>query len=189
MKLSKWAKEQGISYRTAWRYFKNGKIKDAYQLDSGTIIVPTTNENRKDKYVVYARVSSSENKSNLNSQADRLVTFCNANGWQVSQVVKEVGSGLNDNRKKLSKILQDRSITKIVVEHKDRFSRFGLNYIKQLLELDNREIIIVNSVENNEDDLMQDFESIITSFTARLYGLRRSKRKTEKIIEELKKDN
>ncbi len=185
MKLSQWAKQQGISYRTAWRYFKNGQIKGAYQLESGTIIVPNGNDNRKDKYVVYARVSSSESKNNLERQAERLVTFCNANGWKVSRVVKEVGSGLNDNRTKLMSIIQDRSLTKIVVEHKDRFSRFGLNYIKALLEMNEREIIIVNGVENDPDDLMQDFVSIITSFTARLYGLRRSKRKTEKIIREL----
>jgi len=187
MKLSDWAKKQGIGYQTAWRHFKSGKIEGAYQLETGTIIVPN-GERNKDKYVVYARVSSSENKKNLDSQADRLVKFCNANGWKVDKVVKEVGSGLNDNRKKLLKIIQDRTISKVVVEHKDRFSRFGLNYINALLELDNREIIIVNGVENDQDDLMQDFVSIITSFTARLYGLRRSKRKTEKIIKELSKE-
>ena len=185
MKLSDWAKKQGISYKTAWRHFSEGKIKGVYQLESGTIIVPNGNDTRKDKYAVYARVSSSENKAKLERQAARLVTFCNANGWGVSKVVKEVGSGLNDNRKKLMRIIEDRSLTKIVVEHKDRFSRFGLNYINALLEMDGREIIIVNGVENDEDDLMQDFVSIITFFTARLYGLRRSKRKTEKIIKEL----
>ncbi len=185
MKLSKWAKKQGISYRTAWRYFKDGNIKGAYQMESGTIIVPSENCSRKDKYVVYARVSSSENKDNLEKQAARLVAFCNANGWIVSKVVKEVGSGLNDNRKKLMRIIEDRSFTKIVVEHKDRFSRFGLNYINALLEMDGRELIIINEAESDQDDLMQDFVSIITSFTARLYGLRRSKRKTEQIIKQL----
>ena len=188
MKLSDWAKKQGITYKTAWRLFKSGKIEGAYQLGSGTIIVPNGSKRKKEKYVVYARVSSSENKKNLDSQAERLVKFCTANGWKVESVIKEIGSGLNDNRKKLMKLIKDRTVTKIVVEHKDRFSRFSLNYINALLELDEREIVIVNGVENDQEDLMQDFVSIITSFTARLYGLRRSKRKTEKIIKELQED-
>jgi len=93
-----------------------------------------------------------------------------------------------DKRPKLQKILSDKSITKIVVEHKDRLARFGINYIELLLKLDGREIFIVNGVEEDELDLMQDFVSIIPSFTARLYGKRRSKRKTEKIMKELKED-
>ena len=85
--------------------------------------------------------------------------------------------------------MTDKSINLIVVEHKDRLSRFGLNYIQKLLELDNRKIEIINPQSNDEDDLMQDFVSIITSFTARLYGRRRSKRLTEKIIKEVSEDN
>ena len=91
-------------------------------------------------------------------------------------------------RKKLESILLDRSLNLIVVEHKDRLSRFGLNYIQKLLKMDNRRIEIINPQSNDENDLMQDFVSIITSFTARLYGRRRSKRMTEKIIENAKKE-
>ncbi len=103
-------------------------------------------------------------------------------------MVCEVGSGLNDNRKKLESLLKDASITKIVVEHSDRFSRFGMNYIVQLLELQGRTIEIINKQENNKDDLMQDFVSIITSFTARLYGQRRTKRKTELLIKAIEEN-
>ncbi len=190
MKLSQWAKEKGVSYRTAWRHFKEGKIKGAYQLDTGTIIIPEIkSENQRDeKVVIYARVSSSEQKQDLKRQEQRLISFCNARGWQVHKSYTEVASGLNDKRPKLQKLLSDRSITKIVVEHKDRLARFGINYIDLLLKLDGREIFIVNGVEDDEQDLMQDFVSIITSFTARLYGKRRSKRKTEKIMKELKED-
>ena len=85
-------------------------------------------------------------------------------------------------------MLLDESIKKIVVEHSDRFSRFGLNYIKKLLNIQGREIEIINEQSNDRDDLMQDFVSIITSFCERLYGKRRNKRRTEKIIEELSKD-
>jgi predicted site-specific integrase-resolvase len=103
-------------------------------------------------------------------------------------VVCEIGSGLNDNRKKLESILLDKSITKIVVEHSDRFSRFGMNYIKKLLELDDRTVEVINTQNSDRDDLMQDFVSIITSFTARLYGQRRSRRNTEKLIKELEEN-
>jgi len=189
MKLSKWAKQKGISYHTAWRYFKAGQIKGAYQLESSTIIVPETIEEQRDeKVVIYVRVSSSDQKEDLKKQEERLISFCNARGWQVFESYSEVSSGLNDNRPKLQKILSDKSITKIVVEHKDRLARFGITYIDLLLKLDNREIFAVNEVTNDEQDLMQDFVSIITSFTTRLYGQRRSKEKTEKIVKELKKD-
>jgi len=188
MKLSVWAKKQGIGYRTAWNMFKAGKLENAYRLPSGAIIIKEESINTVIKTVVYARVSSSENKKNLDSQSERLVNFCNANGWKVESIVKEVGSGLNDNRKKLEKILLDPTLNRIVVEHKDRFSRFGLNYIELLLKQQNRELIIVNPISNDRDDLMQDFVSIITSFTARLYGQRRTKRKTETLIKELESE-
>jgi len=107
MKLSKWAKEQGISYQTAWNMYKSGKLDNAYQLPTGTIIIKNGASNVIKKTVVYARVSSSENKKNLDKQAERLVDYCNANGWGVEKVIKEIGSGLNDNRKKLEKLLLD----------------------------------------------------------------------------------
>lgn len=146
------------------------------------------NDDKKAKepnVAIYARVSSSENKSNLESQRDRLITFANAKGYKVNKVITEVGSGLNDKRPKLEKLLTDISVDIIVVEHKDRLARFGLNYIEKLLALQDRKIEIVNNVETEKEDLMQDFVSIITSFCARLYGQRRTKRNTEKLIKEL----
>ena len=122
----------------------------------------------------------------MDSQADRLLQYCNAKGYKVHDIIKEVGSGLNDDRKKLIKILKDPSITKIVVEHKDRLTRFGFNYIKIL---SNAEIEVVNNVDNNEQDLMQDFVSLVTSFCARLYGRRRTRRVTEKLINSLTNDS
>jgi len=112
-----------------------------------------------------------------------------ARGYKVSKVVKEVGSGLNDERPKLDSLLKDRSIKIIVVEHKDRFSRFGLNYIQTLLSMDDRKIEIVNESGDDKEDLMQDFVSIVTSFCARLYGLRRNRRRTEKLIQELQNED
>lgn len=183
MKLSEWAKLKGITYRTAWNLFKAGKIPNTEVLESGTILVNEIKKEEKSEYIViYARVSSSENKDNLNAQADRLTNFCLAKGWQVKEIIKEIGSGLNDNRPKLLSIFKKKKATKIVVEHKDRLTRFGFNYIKELFD---GEIFIVNEAETDKQDLIQDFISVITSFCARIYGQRRSKRNTEKIIKEL----
>ena len=101
-------------------------------------------------------------------------------------MVKEIGSGVNDSRPKLLKLLTDPAITIIVVEHKDRLTRFGFNYIDQLLAMQGRRVEVINQAENGKEDLIQDFGSIVTSFCARLYGQRRSKRKTERIIAELR---
>jgi predicted site-specific integrase-resolvase len=171
--------------------YKKGLLKNASQLPTGTIIINEEKENNEIpvKVAVYARVSSNENKDNLNRQVERLLLYSNAKGYKVDKVVKEIGSGLNDKRPKLENLLLDRNIAIIVVEHKDRLSRFGLNYIEKLLEMQKRKIEIINNSETDKDDLMQDFVSIITSFTALLYGLRRSKRKTEKLILELEKEN
>jgi predicted site-specific integrase-resolvase len=186
MKLSSYAKKLGISYKTAWRYWKDGKL-DAFQTPTGTIIV-NENSGRDQGVCIYARVSSAENKDNLDSQAERLREYCTAKGYRIRKIIKEVGSGVNDNRKKLNALLADDSYALIVVEHKDRLTRFGFNYIRLLLQKTGRDIEVVNEADDDKQDLMQDFTSIITSFCARIYGLRRSKRKTEKIIAELKSD-
>ena len=102
-------------------------------------------------------------------------------------MIKECASGVNDSRTKLSAILDNPKVTRIVVEHKDRLTRFGFNYIKLLFK---GEIIVINDTENKcEEDLMSDFISIITSFCARIYGKRRTRRKTESIIKELSKND
>ena len=141
------------------------------------------------KVVCYARVSSSQNKDNLERQADRIVKYANASGFSVSNVIKETGSGLNDNRPKLTKLLTDIEVTHIIVEHKDRLTRFGFNYIKNWMASRQCKIIIINKVETDKEDLMQDFVSLVTSFVARLYGLRRSKRKTEQLIRNLSNED
>lgn len=189
MKLSAYARSLGVSYRTAWRWFKAGKVA-GFQADTGTIIVtePTAEAISTilhQKTALYARVSAAENKDNLEGQANRLKDYCAAKGYQVAAVVKEIGSGVNDTRPKLLKLLSDPAIGLIVVEHKDRLTRFGFNYIEQLLAMQGREIEVINLAENGKEDLVQDFVSIVTSFCARLYGPRRSKRKTERIIAEL----
>ena len=189
MKLSDYAKKVGVSYRTAYRWFKANKIR-GYQMDTGTIVITEEDEQRlAQKVAIYTRVSSAENRPNLSTQAERLVAYCAAKGWQVHQVVKEVGSGVNDNRQKFLKLLADPTITIIVVEHKDRATRFGFRYLETLLELQGRRIEVVNLADNGQEDLLQDLVAIIYSFCVRLYGQRRAKRKTEKITQALESND
>jgi putative resolvase len=82
-------------------------------------------------------------------------------------------------------LLEDQSITLIVVEHKDRATRFGFRYLDTLLRGQGRAIEVVNLAENGQEDLMADLTAILYSFTARLYGRRRAKRKTETVIRTL----
>lgn len=189
VKLSEYAKLEGVSVRTLWRRIAKKEL-EVIRSSTGRVFVEVEEKQPADFIVaIYARVSSSENKDNLERQKERLLSYCNAKGYKVEKAVTEIGSGLNDERKKLEKLLLDDSINLIVVEHKDRLARFGLNYIEKLLRLQGRKIEIINPQTNDEDDLMQDFVSIITSFVARLYGRRRSKRITNKIIERVSKSD
>jgi len=187
-KISQYARKNNVTTRTVWNWIKNNKIKTD-RTDSGGWLIVEEDEYKYEKVAIYSRVSSSENKDNLERQTERLLNFCASKGYTVSLIVSEIGSGLNDKRPKLEKLLLDTTITKIVVEHKDRLARFGLNYIEKLLLINNRTIEYINLVHNEKEDLIQDFVSIITSFTARLYGQRRNKRHTVKLIESLKNNN
>src|SRR5215467_1918268 len=169
MKLSAYAKQQGISYQTVWRMWQRGELP-AHQLPSGTVIVEVPHAPhvvRPQKVAVYARVSSAENRKNLDSQAERVASFCAARGWQVAKLVKECGSGVNDQRPQFLALLADTCISHIVVEHQDRCSRFGVAYIQTLLKTQGRDLVIVNEADTGQEDLMLDFVAIITSFTAR----------------------
>jgi putative resolvase len=139
MKLSQYAKQQGISYSTALRWWHQGAIR-GYQAPSGTIIVETESKkaSTRERVAIYARVSSAEHKENLERQAERLTHYCTVRGYQVAHVVKEIASGVNDSRPKLLALLKDQQTTRIVVEHKDRLTRFGFRYLETLLELQGR---------------------------------------------------
>ena len=189
MKLSEYARQQGVRYETAWRWFRDGKIKGR-RVGKHTILIEEGQESlsQPEKVAVYARVSTAENTSNLNSQTERLLAYCTAKGYQVAKVVREIGSGVNDSRPKFLGLLEDRSIGLIVVEYKDRGTRFGFRYIETLLKGQGRAIEVVNQAENGMEDLLADLTSIIYSFCARLYGLRCAKRKTERIVEQLEKN-
>ena len=188
MKLADYAKQMGVRYETAWRWFRAGKIQGR-RIGAHTIIITEGQEESSAAtsqcVAIYARVSSAENKGNLDSQAERLVAYCAARGYQVAKVVKEVGSGLNDARPKLLALLADQGVALIVVEHKDRLTRFGFRYLDTLLKTQGRAIEIVNQAENRTEDLLADLRAIVYSFCARLYRRRQAQRKTEVIVREL----
>lgn len=183
LKLSEYARREGILYRAAYNRFKQGKIPNARLNDAGGIIIVEDEAPVSSlEVVVYVRVSTGDQRSSLDGQASRCITYANSHGLSVHRVIKEIASGLNDDRPKLSALLQDKNIGTIVVEHRDRLTRFGFRYIDILLKSQGRRVLVVNEVDSDRDDLMQDFVSVITSFCARLYSRRRSRRQVEKII-------
>ena len=190
MKLSQYAKKIGVSYQTVWNWYKDGLIENAYQLPSGTIVVPDNMDENSEQYgvILYARTSSSQNKNLLDGQVERLTNYAAAKGYKVKQIVKEFGSGLNDERKQLTKILQENKYDKIIVEHKDRLTRFGFNWIQLLT---GNRIEVINEAKEKDEDIVKDLISIIHCFSARIYGLRRSQRfdaKVKQVIEEIENE-
>ena len=187
MKLSDWARKHDLSYPTAYSLFKHGMLPVKHiQLETGTILILEDLEDTVDKQnlktYIYCRVSSNNKKDDLERQAERCLQFCLANGWQVEKVIKEIGSGMNDNRKKFLQII-DKEPKRIVVEHKDRLTRFGFNYFDKILPMLGYELVVINRDAEEESDLMKDMISIITSYCCRLYGLRKGKNKAKKVKE------
>jgi predicted site-specific integrase-resolvase len=127
-------------------------------------------------------------KENLNRQQQRLEEYAISKGYTIIQSIKEISSGMNDNRTKLKKVLLEKNFDILLVEHKDRLTRFGFNYIETLLNKENKKIEVVNISTNDNENLMEDLISIIYSFSARLYGKRKSRKKVNKIITELKEE-
>jgi putative resolvase len=178
MKLSTYAKQVGVTYKTAWQWWKAGQL-DAYQLPTGTIIVrePVAPVHG---VALYARVSSADQKDDADRQMQRLREYAVARGYQVVAEVTETASGLNDERPKLKKLLTDRRVGTLLVEHRDRLTRFGYGYIATLLEQQGRRVEAVFPTDTG-DGLVDDFVAVITSMAARIYGRRNSKRRAAQI--------
>lgn len=176
MKLSEWAKEKGISYRTAYRMFKANRLPiPSEQLKTGTILVYPEAQKQK-RCALYARVSSHDQKNDLERQMQRLRDYSANKGLLVVEEKLEIGSGLNGKRKKLLSLLSDETISVIVVEHCDRLVRFGFSYIEAGLKACGREIVVLNETEEN-NDLVQDFIDVVTSMCSRIYGKRSARNK------------
>ncbi len=180
----------GVSHKTAWRWYKTGTISGV-KMSARTILIDVDDapevipvETEQGAYI-YGRVSTSRDKENLERQIERVKAYCRGKGYQVVQSVSEIASGMNDKRPKLMGLVKNERAKIIVVEHKDRITRFGFNYLDELLKMQGRKIEVVDLSENQQDDLMQDLVSIITSFCARLYGQRRGGRISQKTIQAL----
>lgn len=178
MKLSAYAKQVGVTYKTAWQWWKAGQL-DAYQLPTGTIIVREAAAPLHG-VALYARVSSADQKDDAARQMQRLRDYAAARGYQVVAEVTEIASGLNDERPKLKKLLSDARVGVLVVEHRDRLTRFGYGYIATLLEQQGRRVEAMFPSDTG-DGLVDDFVAVITSMAARIYGRRNSKRRAERV--------
>lgn len=157
--------------------YQRGEL-DAYQLPTGTIIV--RENSTPENIVLYARVSSADQKADLLRQVERLKGYASARGYKVDSIVSEIASGMNDNRPKLNKILADTNVGVIIVEHKERLTRFGFNYIETLLNSQNRKIEVLFPDEI-KDDLVADFVAVVTSMCARIYGRRGNKNRAASV--------
>jgi len=179
IKLSEYAKLKSVTYRTVWNRFKQGKLPNAYMDETNHVYVKLEKPTNNNKTIVYARVSSNERKNSLKEQQARLENYCLLNNLDIIDSFKEIASGMNDSRPILTKILQRDDWDILLVENKDRLTRFGFNYIKTLCESKGKKILVTNTSEDDKEDLMKDLISIIYSFSAKIYGLRRRKNKEE----------
>lgn len=183
MKLSEWARRNGVTYKTAWKWFNAGILPvKAVRLPTGTILVMPATEEPPKEVALYARVSSHDQKKDLERQLARLVSFATQEGHKVGKTVEEVGSGLNGHRSKLLAVLRDPKVGAVVVEHRDRLARFGAEYIEASLAASGRRLIVMEQGEV-EDDLVRDMTEVLTSFCARLYGRRSARNRARRALE------
>ena len=187
MKISDYAEQHGIAYHTAWRHFHKGLIPGYQDPVTKTIYIEKPlekNPGKSNRAALYARVSSTSNKASLDGQLERMKLYAAAKGYRITSENTEIASGLNENRKTLWKILNDDNWDVLIVEHKDRLTRFGFSYINALIEEKDRKLEVINETEpkGKTEEIMEDFVAIVTSFCSRIYGSQR-KKKTEKIIE------
>lgn len=134
--------------------------------------------------VCYARVSSNDQKTDLQRQSDRLKAFAFSMGVDAPEVVTEVGSGVDDKRRKLNKLLADPTVTTIIVEHRDRLARMNVGLVEGALKAQGRRILVVDDAER-DDDLVRDMTEVLTLFCARLYGHKSAKRRVQQAVEAL----
>lgn len=182
MNLAEWAESQGIARVTAYRWFRSGKLPVSARKVGGLILVEMPDERPLGRTVVYARVSSIDQQPDLDRQVARVTAWATTAGMSVDQVVVEVGSALNGRLRKFLALLGDPSVTRIIVEHRDRFARFAGEYVEAALAALGRELVVVDPGEI-DDDLVRDMTEILTSFCARLYGKPASANRVRRLVE------
>ena len=181
MKISDWARQQHIHPRTAQRWFEAGNLPvPARRLPSGTILVEETTP-QVGQVALYARVSSHDQRQELERQLGRLVEWAVSHDLAVDLTVAEVGSGMNGARPKLRRLLADGRVGTIVVEHRDRLARLGSEYIEAALLGAGRRLLVADPTEV-EDDLVRDMTYVLTSLCARLYGRRSARTRAQRAL-------
>ena len=186
MLVKEWARLEGLHPQTVWKWCRQGTMPvPVEQTPTGMWLIhdpkyetasqPSPAGSRT---VCYARVSSGDQKNDLQRQADRLKAFALSMGVEKPEVVTETGSGMNDKRRKLNRLLSDPTVGTLVVERRDRLARMNMGLVESALKAQGRRIIVVDDTEP-DDDLVRDMAEALTSFCARLYGSRAAKRKTD----------
>ena len=182
MKLAEWARANGVHPQTAYRWFREDRMPaPARRLESGTIWVDAVPAGESGRVVVYARVSSHDQRHDLERQVARLTEWATASGHAVGEVVTEVGSGLDGRRPRLRRILSDPSAGVLVVEHRDRLARFGVEHLEAAFAAHGRKIVVADPGEG-ADDLVRDMIEVLTSLCARLYGRRGARNRAMRAV-------
>jgi putative resolvase len=183
MKLAEWARANGVHPQTAYRWFRQDTMPvPARRLPSGTILVEVPGSGSPvGRVVVYARVSTHHQRADLDRQVARLTAWATGQGVRVAEVVTEVGSAINGKRPKLMRLLADSQATTIVVEHRDRLGRFGVEHLEAALSAQGRELLVVDPGET-ADDLVGDTIDVLTGFCARLYGRRGARNRATRAV-------
>jgi putative resolvase len=187
MNLSDWAAQVGISKFTAYRWFREGTLPVPARRVGRLILVEATPAPAAGRTVLYARVSSYDQRGDLERQVARLTLWATSQGFAVGEVVTEVGSGMNGKRRKLARLLSDATATTIVVEHRDRLARFGVEHLEAALGAASRRLLVAEAGEM-DDDLVRDMTEVLTSFCARLYGQRGARNRADKALRCAKAD-
>ena len=186
----------GVSISTLRRWDKAGRLEPEkttsghrrYDISNlkPELFRQTIQETRKT--VAYARVSSHDQKTDLERQKQVLGLYCARQGWTF-EIVSDLGSGMNYHKKGLKRLLNDilsEKVGRLVIAHKDRLLRFGAELIFAICEAKQVEVVILNQGEDTtfEEDLAKDILEVITVFSARLYGSR--SRKNKKLLDDVK---
>ncbi len=183
MNLAVWAQRNGVARVTAYRWFRAGLLPVPAVKVGRLILVdePTADTGVDRRTAVYARVSSADQNVDLDRQVARVTAWATGQQIPVDQVVTEVGSALNGHRRKFLALVRDSSVQRSVVEHRDRFCRFGSEYVQAALAAQGRELVVVDTAEG-DDDLVRDMTEILTSMCARLYGKRAAANRAKRAV-------
>ncbi|HCA86450.1 MAG TPA: IS607 family transposase [Streptomyces sp.] len=186
MNLTEWARAQGIAPRTAYRWFREGTLPvPAERVGPRTILVnmdANISPSVTGGVGLYARVSSHDQKADLERQAARLSKWAAQAGHRVVRIESEIASGVNGGRTKVRRLLADPKVTTVVVEHKDRLGRMNVELVEAALSATGRRLVVLDEGEV-DDDLVRDIVEVLTSFCARLYGRRSAKNRAQKALE------